>query len=474
MSVENTLKVLSEQNINKIIDKAYRVNENIGISVKNKELQNLLVSSGAKKDGDIVRIPRKIIKKCLKMVPKSFYFYDRNGKRYEAKKGCSFLGTMSDGINILDSKTLKARSATKSDLINLTKIADYIEEITFSALQVTPSEGEGLFAQLDAMRIILENTSKPIIVSPISSFIAETWIEIEALSRESIKNHNSSSIVMVICPDSPLMFNNSNSRKILMAARNNIPIIIASGPIGGMTGPFTLAGNLVQSLAETFFGITVSQLINEGTPIVLNTAATIMELKTGGITNAAPETMLIMSAFAEISNYFGFPSHAGVASPDPDKIDSQTGAEMMMGFMSLLSSRPTIMSGIGALSKGIITSPQKMIIDVEFYKMAKRIYQGIEVNEKYLAYENIKNIRKNKNYLMDELTLSESRKGEYYVPDLLNREVRRKGSKDIIDRAKEKVDHIIENHKPKIDEKFLSKLEDFFEEKTMKTRKVIL
>lgn len=473
MTLENTLKVLSEEKINKIVDKAYDVNENIGISVKNNELQNLLVSNGAKKEGEIVKIPRDIIKRCLEIVPKSFNFYDRDNNSYLAEKGHTYLTVMSDAIEILDSKTLKVRSATEKDLIHLTEIADYLEEITFAALQVVPSEEGGLLSQLNAMKIILENTNKPIVLEPLDSFITETWIEVEALLRENIKNYNSSSIVMIICPMSPLIFDNSNSKKILLAARNKIPIIICPCPIGGITAPFTLAGNLVQSLAEAFFEVTAAQLINEGTPIFFGSATTVMDLKTGSITYGAPEFVLLQMAFTEISNYFGLPSYTCGVHPDPDKVDSQMGAEMMMGFISIFSSEPTILTGLGALSKTSIASPEKLVIDVEIYKMAKRIYQGIEVNERYLAYENIKNIRKNKNYLMDELTLSESRKGEYYVPELLNREARGKGPKDIIGRAKEKVNHIIENHKPKIDEKFLSKLEDLFRDKKKEAKRII-
>ena len=48
------------------------------------------------------------------------------------------------------------------------------------------------------------------------------------------------------------------------------------------------------------------------------------------------------------------------------------GAQMMLGFMTMLSSRPTIMPGIGALSKTGTASFEKLVIEPEFFESAKR------------------------------------------------------------------------------------------------------
>lgn len=50
------------------------------------------------------------------------------------KKLSTYLNMIIDVIKIIDSKTLKVIDVTKGDLINLTKIADYSEGVTFIGL----------------------------------------------------------------------------------------------------------------------------------------------------------------------------------------------------------------------------------------------------------------------------------------------------------------------------------------------------
>ena len=195
-----------------------------------------------------------------------------------------------------------------------------------------------------------------------------------------------------------------------------------------------------------------------------------MDLKTGSVTYAAPEHLLITMAFSEISNFLGLPSYIPMVHPDSEELDFQAGGEMMMGFMSLLSCSPTLLTGVGSLSKTRLASFEKLFTDIEFYKMAKRFYEGMETDKRHLAYRNMKKVRKEGSYLMDELTLKEMRRGEHFIPDLLNREIRGGKNNNIFSRAKNKVAYVIKDHKSEVDEKIISLVEDFFYEKKKKLK----
>ena len=123
MPLEKTLKVLSENDINEILSTAYDINENIGMSVDGKRLGYLLVKNGASEDKGRVKLPADLISRCLDKSPGSFFFHDRSSNSYTAETGRTYLGTMSDAIEILDSETQMTRSATLQDLVDLTKIA---------------------------------------------------------------------------------------------------------------------------------------------------------------------------------------------------------------------------------------------------------------------------------------------------------------------------------------------------------------
>ena len=102
MPLEKTIKALSESEINRILTTAYDINEKIGMSVESKRLGDFLVKNGAGEDKVRLKLPGDLIKRCLEKSPRSFFFQDRSSNRYIAETGRSYLGTMSDAIEILD------------------------------------------------------------------------------------------------------------------------------------------------------------------------------------------------------------------------------------------------------------------------------------------------------------------------------------------------------------------------------------
>jgi len=83
--------------------------------------------------------------------------------------------------------------------------------------------------------------------------------------------------------------------------------------------------------------------------------------------------------------------------------------------------------------------------------MAKRVLQGIEVDEERLAFECIKRVGPAGNYLSDELTIKLMNK-EFYYPKLADRKPymvwEQEGKKTTEERAREKVKVILAEHKP--------------------------
>jgi trimethylamine--corrinoid protein Co-methyltransferase len=92
-----------------------------------------------------------------------------------------------------------------------------------------------------------------------------------------------------------------------------------------------------------------------------------------------------------------------------------------------------------------------LVIDDELIDIINRGREGIKVNENTLAIEQIKRVAlEGKNYLMLKHTAKNTRK-EIFVPKLADRDRRgiwkRNGSKDIIQKARERVNLILENQK---------------------------
>ncbi|MCG2659353.1 MAG: trimethylamine methyltransferase family protein, partial [Kiritimatiellae bacterium] len=67
------LELLTPDLISRILDEAFQLMMKPGIKVQDAAARDLLASAGSTLDGDIVRIPEKVVRKALESVPSTFY-----------------------------------------------------------------------------------------------------------------------------------------------------------------------------------------------------------------------------------------------------------------------------------------------------------------------------------------------------------------------------------------------------------------
>jgi trimethylamine--corrinoid protein Co-methyltransferase len=121
----------------------------------------------------------------------------------------------------------------------------------------------------------------------------------------------------------------------------------------------------------------------------------------------------------------------------------------------------------GTYESSLSEALELLVIDDEFCSIVKRGLEGIRVDEESLAVEQIRQVATSqKSYLSLKHTAKNTRK-ELYVPFLADRDRRtiweRAGAKDIIARAREKVDKILNTQKgPELSEDVEKKIKEYF------------
>ena len=115
-------------------------------------------------------------------------------------------------------------------------------------------------------------------------------------------------ISLITCPVSPLRLVDSPCAVIITAARHNVPCTILSMAMSGGSAPVHLAGTLVSHNAEVLSGLTLSQLVRPGAPVIYGSSTTSLDLKTASATVGSPELAMISSAVAALARYYLLPS----------------------------------------------------------------------------------------------------------------------------------------------------------------------
>ncbi|MCX6038094.1 MAG: trimethylamine methyltransferase family protein [Chloroflexi bacterium] len=107
-AMQPKLELLTYDLIARILDEAFQLMQKPGIKVQSAEARDLLIKAGATAEGDVVKIPEKIVRKSLDTVPAEFYLYDRSGipKVHYGGNSVHF-DPGSSGVHILDPETLE-------------------------------------------------------------------------------------------------------------------------------------------------------------------------------------------------------------------------------------------------------------------------------------------------------------------------------------------------------------------------------
>ncbi|MBU0462288.1 MAG: trimethylamine methyltransferase family protein [Proteobacteria bacterium] len=104
-----------------------------------------------------------------------------------------------------------------------------------------------------------------------------------------------------------------------------VNVDIMAMALSGGTGPVTLAGTIVQTIAEHLSGLVLAQTIKKGSIVTFGSCSTIMDLKTGLTSVGAPEWSMVGTAIAKMSQYYGIPCRIGAGVSDSKVPDAYAG-----------------------------------------------------------------------------------------------------------------------------------------------------
>jgi trimethylamine--corrinoid protein Co-methyltransferase len=450
------LKVLPEDQLQKVIEEAIEILNSPGIKVGSPEAIDLLYSSGAQVDQakGVVKLPEKLILKCLESVPREFYLYDANSSpavRYAGDEVHFDPG--SSGVNILDSDTLEHRPSETGDLVDIIKISELLDVYDAQSTAVICHDVPEEIGDFYRLYLVLLLSSKPIVTGAFSTETTQVMFNLLRISGDSSEQATQKPrAIFDVCPSPPLNWTDFGSQNLIDLAKANIPAQIVSMPLSGAAAPITLIGSIVQHAAECLSGITIHQLANPGAAIVWGGAPAQFHMREGTTSIGAPETSLIISGYAQVGKFLNLPTHAYLTATDSKLVDAQAGMESAASTLIGVLSGINMISGAGMLDFLACQSLEKLVIDAEAIANAKRFLGGIGSHTKTMALEHYENFQFPGNFLAQDLTRQLYKEVQYMPSDVIDRgslrSWRQKGNQDVFTRAKVRVDNLLASYQP--------------------------
>ncbi|MFX0009593.1 MAG: trimethylamine methyltransferase family protein [Candidatus Hermodarchaeota archaeon] len=432
----------------------------VGIKIDAQDTRDLLKSYGANvnEETHFVRFPETLITEKVKLAPKSFKLYGPDGSfSFEVNTETTQFATIGTPVKIRDeSKKGGVRKTLLSDTIQQIKIVDSLENIMCSHIDVWPNDISYITIHAHCIYQWVKNTKKPYGLGCLGRLASQDMMNLASIivggDDELIKRPR---FVGFMNPTSPLHLPQLMTNGFSIFTKYKQPTIIAPEALAGSSAPVTLAGLITQTNAEIVGSVVLSQILNPGAPVFFGTVSHITDMRTGNSAMGSVEMGLITAGIAQLARYYNIPSRGPGGGTDSKVLDLQNGYERLQTLMLAAQAGTNYITCAGTYEATLVEALELLVIDDDLAGMVKRTLEGITVNDDTIGFDIIKKVAtcevKGVNFLAESHT-RKYMKSELYMPRLADRARRsswlKKGGKDIIERAREKVDQILKDHQP--------------------------
>ena len=233
--------------------------------------------------------------------------------------------------------------------------------------------------------------------------------------------------------------------------------------MGGATGPGTLAGMLVQALAETLALVVQVQSYKPGHPLCFCSFNPSMDMRTGLWSFGNPAYGLVGAGLAAMADHYGLPC-TGFTINDSCDTDQQTAYESALKNLVYGLSGISLMWTIGGMAGFNYVDWAQMCLDNEIVALIGHYLKGIRVDEQRLAVDEILKVGPLPgSYLREHHTRKWYRK-EFFMPELSNREffeTWERGHTELLDKAKQKALGILDTHSSPVATEIRQEIDDY-------------
>ncbi len=417
------MQELGKEQMTRIHDASMDILKNTGVIFNEEEALEIFKKNGFRIDGKIVFFEEKDVEQALKTVPKRFRVYARNPEKDVEIGEDDFVFVPGYGAPYVITPQGDQREATMEDYDNFCKLVHSSKHINMNGwMMVEPSDmpHETVHLDLNLSNILL--CDKAFMGSPVSRAGAVEGLEMAAIAwggKEKIMDKPVS--VSLINSLSPLQFSDEMAGSLIELARHGQACVIASLIMAGASGPVTLDGVAALQNAEILAGVTLSQLVRQGAPVIYGSTSSAMDMRTGALSIGAPELSMNISFTAQMARFYNMPSRSGGGLTDSLFPDAQAGIESALALYTAARNGINFMlHSCGILGSYIAMSYEKFLLDEETCGLIRHMFRPTPVSDDSIDAEMIKSVGIGGQYLTHPKTFKLCRT-ELYMTDLMSR-----------------------------------------------------
>ncbi|MDG1103888.1 MAG: trimethylamine methyltransferase family protein, partial [Ascidiaceihabitans sp.] len=345
-------------------------------------------------DDKRLRFPRALVMEMLGKAQKALTLYARD-PQYDLNLSGTRVhyGTAGAAVHVVDVHGRKYRESTVQDLHDAAKIVQQMNNIHFlQRPMVCRDIVDNREMDLNTIYGCCTGTKKHVGVSFTEPDFVDDALEMlhmiaggEDKWRERPFMSNSNCFVVP-----PMKFATESCQVMEECIKAGMPVLLLSAGMSGATAPSTIAGAIVQAVAECLAGLVYVNAVKPCAPAIFGTWPFGLDLRTGAMSIGSGEQALLTAGCGQMHRFYDLPGGAAAGATDSKMPDMQAGWEQMCSnVMAGLSGVNMVYEAAGMHASLLGFCHESLILGDDIIGQALRCVRGVEVNNETMALDQI-------------------------------------------------------------------------------------
>ncbi len=450
---------LSQEEVLRIHEAAIETLETIGFANSLPSCVDLVTAAGGSltSDGRLL-MPRALVEDALEKAAKNITLYAQDPRfDLDLSDSRTYFGTAGAAVHVVDTVKREYRESTAQDLYDAARIVDQMEHIHFFQRSMVLRDIENP-AEMDfnTCYASIAGTRKHVgtsFVDPAHAHQAIDMLEMVAGGEQAWRERPFVSLsCCFVVP--PMRFAEDACRVLEVCVERGMPILLLAAGQAGATSPASLAGAVVQEVAEVLGGFVYVNLLKPGHPAIFGTWPFVSDLRTGAMSGGSGEQAVLMAACGQMGRFYGLPTGIAAGMADAKLPDAQSGYEKSYtNTLAGHSGANLIYEAAGMQASLLGCCLESYVIDNDMLGAINRTIRGIEVNDISLSVDTIRDvcIGGPNHFLGHDQTMALMQR-DYVYPEVGDRlspkEWNEKGRPDLLETARARVAEILSGPRP--------------------------
>ncbi len=388
-----TYRPLTDAQVERIHQAALTALEEIGLADAPPSGVEIMTGAGAiLGDDGRLRYPRALVEDMLAKAAKQITLHGRDPRHDLDLSGTRVhYGTAGAAVHMVDVDGRNYRESTLQDLHDAARITDRLDNIHFLQRPMVARDiADNREMDLNTIYACCSGTTKHIGTSFTEPTFMPDMIDMLHLiaggeeawrARPFVSNSN-----CFVVP--PMKFATESCEVMEAAVRGGLPVLLLSAGMAGATAPSTVAGAVVQAVAECLAGLVYVNAMVPGHPAIFGTWPFGLDLRTGAMSVGSGEQALLSAASAQMHRFYGIPGGAAAGASDSKLPDMQAGWDQMCSaVMAGLAGLNMVYEAAGMHASLLGFCHESLILGDDLLGQAQRCVRGIEVDDVTLALD---------------------------------------------------------------------------------------